>query len=112
MDRYRLKPSIPCQVWSPVLSPASGFEHPASTLPTRFPTALGIGHGLPAAYLMLRISIRRCLSMLRNTSNGNEQALLATNAYQRSIVKAVDTRHRFLVAWILPVASCSGSSHM
>jgi len=31
------------------LSPASGFEHPASTLSTRFPTALGIGHGLPAA---------------------------------------------------------------
>jgi len=34
------------------LSPASGFEHPASTLPTRFPAALGIGHGLPAASLM------------------------------------------------------------
>jgi len=33
----------------PGLSPASGFEHPASTLPTRFPAALGIGHGLPAA---------------------------------------------------------------
>jgi len=31
--------------WSPGLSPASGFEHPASTLPTRFPAALGIGHG-------------------------------------------------------------------
>jgi len=29
---------------SPGLSPASGFEHPASTLPTRFPAALGIGH--------------------------------------------------------------------
>jgi len=25
--------------------PASGFEHPASTLSTRFPAALGIGHG-------------------------------------------------------------------
>jgi len=34
------------------LSPAYGFEHPASTLPTRFPAALGIGHGLPAASLM------------------------------------------------------------
>jgi len=33
----------------PGLSPASGFEHPASTLPTRFPAALDIGHGLPAA---------------------------------------------------------------
>jgi len=33
----------------PGLSPASGFEHPPSTLPTRFPAALGIGHGLPAA---------------------------------------------------------------
>jgi len=33
----------------PGLSPASGFEHPASTLPTRFPAALGIGHGWPAA---------------------------------------------------------------
>jgi len=30
---------------SPGLSPAYGFEHPASTLPTRFPAALGIGHG-------------------------------------------------------------------
>jgi len=34
---------------SPGLSSASGFEHPASTLPTRFPAALGIGHVLPAA---------------------------------------------------------------
>jgi len=41
--------SMPAQVWSPGLSPASGFEHPASTLPTRFPAALDIGHGLPAA---------------------------------------------------------------
>jgi len=40
-----LVPKITCQVWEPVLSPASGFEHPASTLPTRFPAALGIGHG-------------------------------------------------------------------
>jgi len=39
------KPKITCQVWDPGLSPASGFEHPASTLPTRFPAALGIGHG-------------------------------------------------------------------
>jgi len=30
---------------SPGLSPASGFERPASTLPARFPAALGIGHG-------------------------------------------------------------------
>jgi len=29
----------------------------------------------------MRISIRRCLSMLRNTSDGNELALPATNAY-------------------------------
>jgi len=36
---------ITCQVWSPGLSPASGFEHPASTLPTRFPAALGIEYG-------------------------------------------------------------------
>jgi len=40
-----LVPKITCQVWSPGLSPASGFEHPASTLSTRFPAALGIGHG-------------------------------------------------------------------
>jgi len=60
---------------SPGLSLASGFEHPTSTLPTRFPAALGIGYGLPAAQLMLRISIRRCLSMLRNTGDGNEQAM-------------------------------------
>jgi len=38
-------PKITCQVGSPGLSPASGFEHPASTLQTRFPAALGIGHG-------------------------------------------------------------------
>jgi len=42
-------PKLTCQVWSPGLSPASGFEHPASTLTTRFPAALGIGHGMPAA---------------------------------------------------------------
>jgi len=36
---------ITCQVGYPGLSTASGFEHPASTLPTRFPAALGIGHG-------------------------------------------------------------------
>jgi len=44
-----LVPKITCQVGSPGLSPASGFEHPASTLSTRFPAALGIGHGQPAA---------------------------------------------------------------
>jgi len=66
---------------SPGLSLASGFEHPASTLPTRFPTALGIGHGLRYALrYCIRSSIRRCLSMLRNTSDGNELALPATNA--------------------------------
>jgi len=37
--------SISCQVSEQGLSPASGFEHHASTLPTRFPPALGIGHG-------------------------------------------------------------------
>jgi len=31
----------------------------------------------------MRISIRRCLSMLRNTSNGNELAMPATNAYPK-----------------------------
>jgi len=36
---------LPYQLVSPGLSLASGFEHPASTLPTRFPAALGIGHG-------------------------------------------------------------------
>jgi len=30
----------------------------------------------------MRISIRRCLSMLRNTSDGNELALPATNAWK------------------------------
>jgi len=44
-----LVPKITCQVGGPGLSLASGFEHPASTLSTRFPAALGIGHGLPAA---------------------------------------------------------------
>jgi len=40
-----LVPKITCRCSSPALSSASGFEHPASTLPTRFPAALGIGHG-------------------------------------------------------------------
>jgi len=38
------KPRILARYYSPGLSIASGFEHPASTLPTRFPAALGIGH--------------------------------------------------------------------
>jgi len=45
---------------SPGLSPASGFEHPASTLPTRFPAALGIGHGsacgLANAYALVYVA--------------------------------------------------------
>jgi len=40
-----LVPKITCQVGEPGLSYASGFEHLASTLPTRFPAALDIGHG-------------------------------------------------------------------
>jgi len=44
-----LVPKITCQVGEPGLIYRYGFEHPASTLPTRFPAALGIGHGLPAA---------------------------------------------------------------
>jgi len=44
-----LVPKITCQVEEPGLISASGFEHPASTLSTRFPAALGIGHDLPAA---------------------------------------------------------------
>jgi len=39
----------------------------------------------------MRISIRRCLSMLRNTSDGNELAVPATNAYQRTIVSVVNS---------------------
>jgi len=38
-----------CQVWSPGLSPASGFEHPASTLQTRFLQRSTSGTVLPAA---------------------------------------------------------------
>jgi len=37
----------------------------------------------------MRISIRRCLSMLRNTRYGNDLAMPATNAYQGSIVPIV-----------------------
>jgi len=75
------KPSILARYRSPGLSPASGFEHPASTLPTRFPAALDIGHGLRYALrYCIRSSIRRCLSMLRNTRDGNELALPAINA--------------------------------
>jgi len=41
---YRLAPSIPCWVEEQGLSPLL-LRTPASTLPTRFPAALGIGHG-------------------------------------------------------------------
>jgi len=81
---YRLAPSIPRQVVSRAYL-RLWLRTPASTLPTRFPAALGIGHD-PAlrASLLLRSSIRRCLSMLRNTSDGNELALPATNALGRA----------------------------
>jgi len=76
---------------SPGLSPAYGFEHPASTLSTRFPAALGIGHCLRYALrYCIRSSTRRCLSMLRNTSDGNELALPATNAFQMSISRLLE----------------------
>jgi len=39
-----LVPKITCQVGSRLIS-RYGFEHPASTLPTRFPAALDIGYG-------------------------------------------------------------------
>jgi len=39
----------------------------------------------------MRISIRRCLSMLRNTVYGNELAMPATNAYRRDIVSVAYT---------------------
>jgi len=38
-----LKPSISYQLEAWLIS-RYGFERPANTLPTRFPTALGIGH--------------------------------------------------------------------
>jgi len=46
--------------YEPGLISASGFEHPASTLPTRFPAALGIGHGsacgLANAYALVYVA--------------------------------------------------------
>jgi len=44
-SRLEQAPGAYTRYGSPGLSLASGFEHPASTLPTRFPAALGIGHG-------------------------------------------------------------------
>jgi len=45
----------------------------------------------------MRISIRRCLSMLRNTRDGNELALPATNALQKEhSVGYWDTVYLFL----------------
>jgi len=44
-----LVPKITCQVRQPGLIYRLRLRTPASTLPTRFPAALGIGHGLPAA---------------------------------------------------------------
>jgi len=53
----------------------------------------------------MRISIRRCLSMLRNTSDGNELAVPATNAYQTSIVLGCWYTVIYLdsgeIAWVL-----------
>jgi len=46
------KPKITCQVREAGLISRIWLRTPASTLPTRFPAALGIGHGLPAASLM------------------------------------------------------------
>jgi len=43
-----LVPKITCQVGSPAYL-RLWLRTPASTLPTRFPAALDIGHGLPAA---------------------------------------------------------------
>jgi len=40
----------------------------------------------------MRISIRRCLSMLRNTGGANELALPATNAYQSGHVDQLRMR--------------------
>jgi len=40
-----LVPKITCQVWEPGLISRLWLRTPASTLPTRFPAALGIGHG-------------------------------------------------------------------
>jgi len=77
-----LVPKITCKVLEPGLIYRLCLEHPASTLPTRFPAALGIGHGLRYALrYCIRSSTRRCLSMLRNTGDGNELALPATNAW-------------------------------
>jgi len=44
-----LVPKITCQVVQPGLISRLWLRTPASTLPTRFPAALDIGHGLPAA---------------------------------------------------------------
>jgi len=55
--RFCVSPKFTCSnfllnvtfLCEPGLISDSGFEHPASTLSTRFPAALGIGHGMPAA---------------------------------------------------------------
>jgi len=47
----------------------------------------------------MRISIRRCLSMLRNTSAGNELAVPATNACNGHSVG-----YRYTVSYVLGAA--------
>jgi len=62
----------------------------------------------------MRISIRRCLSMLRNTSDGNELALPATNAYQKkeySVASWYTVCLGSRTAWLLAtgIGCCSAS---
>jgi len=62
----------------------------------------------------MRISIRRCLSMLRNTSDGNELAMSATNAYQRE--HSVGSWYTESAGYELPVldavACCSDACNL
>jgi len=60
----------------------------------------------------MRISIRRCLSMLRNTGDGNELALpLPMPIKVHSVVVGILLSAGFWCCDSSPVGECSSSSH-
>jgi len=54
----------------------------------------------------MSISIRRCLSMLRNTSDGNELAVPAINALEGAYCRRRYTVYAGSVCWVLDTAGC------
>jgi len=93
---YRLEPSIPCQVGSPGLSPPLASN--TLLVPSRLAFLQRSASGTDCLRLRycIRSSTRCCLSMFRDTSDGNELAMPATNACQKE---------HSVVCWILYMLS-------